>query len=166
MGTSVAGRCIRACRLPAPHAGNVSVQLGTQIHSRVVDALTRDRGIKIQLIARRAAAETVIHIAAQMYCEGPAPGRPRTMHWASTAERVCRPHLRNKADQVQDFLHGNRLPHRAKINAGHRKTSPCQQHAEQRRGTRTWRPACSRERQAVHLPQKRCSSNASFLWSM
>jgi DbpA RNA binding domain len=34
----------------------------THALSRVVDALTRDRGIKIQLIARRAAAETVIRM--------------------------------------------------------------------------------------------------------
>ena len=51
-GISVVGRYVPACQLPALHPGNVPLQLGTQLHGRLVDAQTRNCGIKIQMIAR------------------------------------------------------------------------------------------------------------------
>ena len=93
---------------PAPDPGDFAVEAFAQGHGRIEEAQPRHGGVQVQLIARGAAREALVHVALQVGGEGAATPRGGVMYptgspnpWRGTKPTRSRTFL--QGDESTDF---------------------------------------------------------------
>lgn len=98
---------------------NVTANAVTQVKRRGKEALVSSGGVKIQVVACRAAAKTAVQAPRQVSREASALGRSRAVYRTRAANLRTGLFLGDKAQQIQDLSHGDENTDFLKPDARH-----------------------------------------------